>query len=350
MSSSDPEPAQGAHDHESAVIAECGFVDDAAGRRAVHSIILRSIDGVEVHLVSYGAGITAVHVPDAERPGSSVEITCPPTDLGTLQTVAGRYVGASIGRFANRIAGASFELDGARFELDANEKPNHLHGGSLGFHSQVWEHELLADGTGVRFWLVSPDGEGGYPGTVTAEAIYRLGGRRLVIEYRATTDAATPLNLTNHAYWNLAGAESSETIEHHRLTLGFDRVLLTDEADIPQAGPPVEAAGTRFALDGSADLSVALAAGGIDHCYVGKPGGDQPVVILEHPASGRRLSIVTDQPGVQVYTGQHFVPPHLGIAFEPQGWPDSPNRPDFPSAILRPGETYQHRSAYLFDW
>ncbi|MEZ5378895.1 MAG: aldose epimerase family protein [Acidimicrobiales bacterium] len=322
------------------------FVDNVLGDRDVHQLSLRHRCGMQLTLTTFGAGIISVAVPDTERPGSTVTITHGPVDLTSLQTVTGRAVGSTIGRVANRIAGADFELDGTVYRLEANEAPNHLHGGSRGFHQQVWEYELLDDTT-VRFTLDSPDGEGGYPGTVHAEATYRLGDRRIDIDYTATTDSPTPINLTNHAYWNLAGGT---TLGDHRLRIGFDDVLLVGNDGIPLPGPPVPAIDTRFHCNEQHELASVLAEGGLDHCFVGPIDPEREAIVLEHPASGRRLRITTNQPGVQVYTGQHFVPPQPSIAFEPQGWPDSPNRPDFPSCILRPGETYHHHSVYRFDW
>ncbi len=300
-------------------------------------------------MLSYGAHLVSVRVPDVEHPGESVRITRGPTEYAGFQTIDGRYMGATIGRFANRIAGAAFELDGVCHELESNEAPNHLHGGRNGFHHRLWQAEMIDDGLGVRCRLVSADGEGGYPGTVNAATTYRLGDRRLVIEHTATTDAPTVINLTNHAYWNLGGPEAT-TIAEHRLRVGFDRVLLTDDHGIPQLGPPVATAGTQFDLGGGETLASVLASGGLDHCYTANETSDDPVVVLDHPPTGRRLSITTNQLGLQVYTGNHLVPPYQAIAFEPQGWPNSPNRPDFPSSVLRPGQTYSSRSTYRFDW
>ncbi len=320
----------------------------------VRGVILRHEAGIEATVLTYGAHLVSVSLPVAGQPGERTVVTKGPTDVPSLETAKGGYMGASIGRCANRIDGARFALDGTEHTLDSNLRgEHHLHGGFTGFGKKAWTHELVetSESVGVRLALDSPDGDAGYPGSVHAEVLYSIDRDTLTIEYRATTDAPTPINLTNHAYWNLSGPMGDPTVGGHRLLVSADRVLLSDDRGLPVPGPPVAVAGTMFDLDGS-PLQSALDAGGIDNCFVVPDDrrDGEPTVVLEHRPSGRRLTISTDQPGMQVYTGNHLHPAHSCIAFEPQGWPNSPNRPDFPSSILRPGEVYRNRSSYRFEW
>ncbi len=321
---------------------------------AVRGVILRHESGIEATVLTYGAHLVSVSLPVAGQPGERIVVTKGPTDVPTLETAEGGYMGATIGRVANRISGARFTLDGVEHVLEANLLGKHqIHGGADGFGTRVWTHELIEtpESVGVRLALDSPDGDAGYPGSVHAEVTYSIDRDTLTIEHRATTDAPTPISMTNHAYWNLSGPAGDPTVGGHRLLVSTDRVLLNDDDDIPVAGPPVAVAGTMYDLDGSL-LQAALDAGGIDNCFVVPDDrrDGEPVVVLEHPPTGRRLSVSTDQPGMQVYTGNHLKPPHSCIAFEPQAWPNSPNRPDFPPSILRPGEVYRNRSFYRFEW
>lgn len=320
---------------------------------AVRGFHLESAAGVRIMLLSYGAHLVSVELPDPGAANEWAQITDGPTTVTELEQPGARYQGATIGRYANRIADARFILDGVQYELPANHGSHHLHGGPDGFAFQIWEAEPVDDdepGVGVRFELSSPAGDSGYPGAMRVQATHRLVEDRLDVVYEAVTDAATPISLTNHAYWNLRGSGAGASIADHTLTVHSDRVLIPDAGGIPQSGPPVPVAGTRFALH-EAPLETVLETGGLDHCYVNPAiGSVVPMIELRHAPSGRSLSVDTDQPGVQVYTGNHFDPPYRSIAFEPQAWPDSPNRTDFPSAILRPGETYRRHTIYRFEW
>ncbi len=345
----DPSLAEGG-DATTIEAFDAGVIERRGGEsQPIEGFVLRHPSGVEATIVTYGAHLVSVRVPDTRHPGTRVSITRGPADVAALQTVSGRFMGATVGRVANRIGGAAFDLDGQRYELEANEPPNHLHGGTNGFHHRVWQSEILGPGLGVRLTLLSAAGEGGYPGTVDAAATFRLGDHTLDIHYTATADAPTPLSLTNHTYWNLAGVEG-ETIGEHQLHVGFDRVLLTDAEGLPVPGPPVSVAGTRFEMNGDTMLAATLAGGGLDHCYVTSEPFDRPVLELSHARTGRSISLTTNQLGIQVYTGNKLDPAYHAIAFEPQSWPNSPNRADFPSSVLRPGETYSNHSTYRFDW
>lgn len=351
---------------DSAVEFEAGVT---VGGQPVLGYRLESSAGVRIQLLSYGAHLASVELADPTT-SAWARITDGPTTVAGLEQSGWSYHGATIGRYANRIAGAQFVLDGQRYDLPANQGSHHLHGGPDGFSSRVWAAQLLDDdgpGVGVRFELSSRAGDSGYPGSVLVRVIYRLVDQRLDVVYEAVADAATPISLTNHAYWNLGGADIGATVADHLLTVRSDRVLIPDSDGIPQTGPPLPVAGTRFALH-DAPLGPVLEAGGLDHCFVNPTVGFAessnvessstatathadtviPVIELRHPNSGRSLGIETSQPGVQIYTGNHLDPSYRSIAFEPQAWPNSPNRDDFPSAILRVGETYRHRTIYRF--
>ena len=252
------------------------------------------------------------------------------------------HLGASIGRYANRIAGASFSLDGTRYELVANDGPNHLHGGPDGWDRHEW---TVVDETpaSTTFGYRSPDGDAGYPGTVDATATFSVDGDALTIAYAATTDRPTVINLTNHGYWNLAGVgpSASAPIVDQVLTVAADRYLPVDDMGIPTGGLEV-VDDTRFDLR----AGERLAGVELDHCFA----VDGPCR-LEHPASGRSLEVATDQPGMQVDTGNHLHPPfevHGSVSFEAQRFPDTPNRPALGSARLDPGQTYRSQTTYRF--
>jgi len=241
------------------------------------------------------------------------------------------FDGFIVGRYANRIAHGRFTLDGTSYQLARNNGRHHLHGGPTGFQHRTWRAER--QGKSIQLRYLSADGEEGYPGTLEASVRYSLDGATLRIGYDAHTDRATIVNLTNHAYFNLAG---SGTIDAHELRLAADHYLPVDEELIP-TGEIAAVAGTAM------DFRVRRAVGParIDHTFV--LNGDAE---LRDPASGRGVRIRTTQPGVQVYTGH--LSGRRGLCLEPHHFPDSPNRPSFPSTVLRPGETYRHSAEYSF--
>jgi aldose 1-epimerase len=252
------------------------------------------------------------------------------------------YAGAVCGRYANRIAGGAFTLDGVRHELSRNEPGATLHGGKEGFDKRDWVASHIAQG--VRYTLLSPDGDQGFPGGVIATATYALVGDLLVLELTASTTLPTVVNLTNHAYWNLAGGGDARK---HYLQISADRYTPANAALIPQ-GPPKDVAGTEFDFRKSREISGIY---DINFCLNGKRGELQHAATLSEPKSRRSLEVWTTEPGVQLYTSQHFSAPltqYGAIALEPQTWPDAPNRPDFPPATLRPGDQYQHRIEWRF--
>ncbi|MFJ7047758.1 aldose epimerase family protein [Streptomyces sp. NPDC101112] len=301
--------------------------------------------GTRVRVLTYGGVLQSVEVPD--RDGRTADVVLGFADLDGYLRNQGPFFGALIGRYANRIAGGRFVLDGREYRLARNNPPNSLHGGPLGFDKRVWDAEAVEGG--VRLSRVSPDGEEGFPGRLEVAATYTLDedGGALRIAYEAVTDAPTVVNLTNHAYWNLAGATSGNA-GGHELRIDAARVTSVD-ADLIPAGEPAEVAGTRF------DFRQARKVGaGYDHNFVldkGVTAAAETVAELCDPASGRVLTVATTEPGVQLYTADHLEGPFGpgdGIALETQHFPDSPNRPRFPSTELRPGDVYRSETVYGF--
>lgn len=328
--------------------------------------------GISAAVLTYGCVVQSLTVPDARgRPGNVT------IGLDTLEQyrTRSRYFGAVVGRYGNRIAGGRFTLDGHTRELPRNHGTSSLHGGPEGFSGRNWE---IADATGNSIVLTrtSPDGEAGYPGTLTARVTYTLlagggaphagpGAGALRIDYHAVTDAPTHVNLTNHAYFNLAGTDGEpgpRGIRDHRVALHASRYLPVDERFIPVPGPPAPVAGTPFDLTAARRIGEGLAedhpqlktAGGYDHCWVidTPPGALRPAARVTDPASGRAMEVLTTEPGVQFYSGNMLSDtvfgPRSGLCLETQHFPDSPNRPDFPSTVLRPGQEYTSSTVYRF--
>lgn len=309
-----------------------------------------------IAVLTYGGILHACRVPDQDGVLGDVVLALPSVGAYAEDTA---YLGALVGRYANRIAHARFPLDGTEFRLPANEGTTTLHGGPDGFHRRVWAATGFADGdrAGVVLRLRSPDGDMGFPGDLDVEVTYSLDRNGVLgIAYEATTDRPTVVNLTNHAYWNLA---AGGPVDGHELTVDADAYLPVDAASIP-LGPPAPTSGTPFALGGK--LVDALrdphahitAAKGIDHCYVprgGRTAEPRPVARLTDPGSGRVMETWTTEPGIQVYTANHLGPPfgpHAAVCLETQNFPDAPNRPAYPSAVLRPGEVFRSVTEYRF--
>ena len=320
-------------------------------------------DGVVARVTDLGATLVALETPD--RTGRSGGIVLGHEDAAgyaSREPGANPFLGATVGRVANRTAGAAFELDGVRYELDANEPPNHLHGGRVGsFERESWD-VVAASGDRLVLRLTSPDGTGGYPGTVTVTAEYAVAPGELAITYRATTDRPTPVNMTQHAYLNLAGEAGSAVLDHE-LTVAADRWTPVDAGLIPTGATPT-VDGTPFDLRAGRRLGDVVAdladdpAGGMDHnlWLEGTAGELREVAVLRDPVSGRWLRLDSDQPCLQVYTGNRLgrtvgrggvtFPRHGAVCLEPQHAPDSLHRPGWPSIVLRPGEEYLHRLRY----
>lgn len=344
------------------------FGELADGTR-IEAVVLSNAGGISVRLIALGAAIQALSVPD--RHGNSADVV-----LGYASAAEylanPQYFGVSVGRYANRIAAGRFTLDGREHVLEQNDGSNHLHGGSEGFDKMVWTIESVEAGRKARvvFSHVSPDGHGGYPGRLEARAIYSLSDdNELAIEYRATTDQPTIVNMTNHAFFNLAGEASGSDVMAHRLTLVAGRFTPVNEVLIP-TGELREVAGTPFDFRTPRAIGDRIRDGrseqirfgrGYDHNYVldGADGTLRLAARVEDPASGRVMELSTTAPGVQFYSGNFLDGTVVGksgrvyrqgdaLCLEPQVFPDAPNRPDFPSARLDPGETYVNRIVLRF--
>jgi aldose 1-epimerase len=334
---------------------------------AVDIFTLTNANGIEARIMSYGGILVSLRVPD--RNGRLDDVVLGYDDLDGYIRNNSPYFGALIGRYANRIAKGRFTLDGATYSLATNNAPNHLHGGLKGFDKVVWHGEELRNpaAVGVVFTYTSKDGEEGYPGNVAARVTYSLNDRNeLSVDYQATTDKATPVNLTHHSYFNLAGDGNCGILEHE-LTINADRYTPIDATSIPTGVlAPVETTPFDFrtpAKIGSRineDHEQLRNGRGYDHNYVlNRPdAGLVAAARVVEPISGRVLEVSTTEPGIQFYTGNfldgikgksgHVYPARCGFCLESQHFPDSPNRPEFPTTILRPGEQYQSRTVFAF--
>jgi aldose 1-epimerase len=326
---------------------------------------LTNAHGLELRAMTYGAIITSLKTPD--RSGAMADIVLGFDRLdGYLK--ASPYFGAVVGRYGNRIAQGQFTLDGRTYPLARNNGPNHLHGGIKGFDKVVWEAAPSTTHAAVTFSRSSADGEEGYPGRVNARVTYTLtDSNELVVEYYATTDKPTPINLTQHSYFNLAG-EGAGPILDHQLTIHADRFTPVDATLIP-TGQLAPVQGSPF------DFRHATAIGariddkheqltygrGYDHNWVLNDAGHglHPAARVVEPSSGRTLDVATTEPGLQCYTGNfldgtivgkggHVYQHRTGLCLETQHFPDSPNHPAFPSTILRPGQAYSTKTVFTF--
>ena len=315
---------------------------------------------VRLTVLDLGGTVARLQVPDGS--GGFVDVALGLATAGDYAAASNPYLGATVGRYANRIAHARFDLEGTEHHLSANEGTTCLHGGTEGFSSRRWS-VLEAHPDSLELALVSPDGDQGFPGEVRAVVRYDVTGDSVTIAHRATTDAATVVSLTNHTYFNLAG---TGTVDDHELEVSADEYLPVDARSIPtgttepvQDSPFDFRVGARIGPRVGSPHPQVRQAGGVDHAFVLRGGGVRPAARLVHPASARVLEVSTDQPSLQVYTGQkldgtvadrdgELLPPRAGIALECQGYPDAPNQPRFPSAVLRPGEQYEATTVWRF--
>jgi aldose 1-epimerase len=341
------------------------------GGGAVEAVTLRNAAGLSARIISLGASIQSMIVPDREGRMADVALGYP-----TLEAyLAGsEYFGSTVGRVANRIAGGCFELDGLVYRVPVNNGPNSLHGGTPGFDKVNWEVIETADQPvpSVTLRHRSPDGEQGYPGALESTAAFGLDeSGRLTIDYRATADAPTVVNLSNHAYWNLGGEGAAEGAMDHLLTIPAEHFLPTDATAIPTgefrrvAGTPFDfraptAIGARV-RDG-ADEQIRFGRGYDHHWAVSREPAAEPRLLarVEEPRSGRVLEVHSNQPGLQFYSG-NFLDGTVGgksgrlyrqgdaVVLEPQMPPDTPNQPQFGSVRLAPGETYSNRIIFAFS-
>lgn len=317
--------------------------------------------GMTVKMMDYGATIVSVETYDRE--GQRGKINLGFNELkGYLQRHP--YFGSTVGRFCNRIAHGKFTLDGHEYKLATNNGPNHLHGGEKGLDRVLWKAEPVTtiDSAGVTFIYDSPDGEEGYPGNLKVSASYVLNNdNEFAIKLAATTDKSTPVNLTNHCYWNLGGAGSG-TILDEELMINADQYLPVEETLVP-TGELASVAGTPFDFRTPHKIGTHIdqltnKPRGYDHCYVLRPG-KEPLRLaaqVRDPKSGRVMEIHTTQPAVQFYSGNFLdgtpasggFPEHSALCLETEHLPDSPNRPSFPNTILRPGETFKQVTVHKF--
>jgi aldose 1-epimerase len=335
----------------------------------VERIVLQAADGLEASIVTYGASLQALLVPDAAGRRDDIVLGHDGFD-GYL--ARRQFFGATIGRYANRIAGARFTLDGTEVQLAANNGANALHGGPEGFDRRNWRIVAIEDGDrpAVTLAYTSADGEEGYPGTLDVEVTWRLSSpMELSLDMTARTDRPTVVNLTNHSFFNLAGARSGRSILDHHLTVAADHFLAIDAGAIPLPQPPCEVAGTPFDFRAGVAIGARIrddhpqlrVGRGYDHnfCLGAASGEPRFAARLAEPTSGRVLELFTNQPGLQVYSGNFLDGSTAGkggrlyrqsdaICLEPHAWPNTPNRPDFPTARLAPGEVYRHATRYRF--
>ena len=335
----------------------------------VECVTLQATGGLEARIMTYGASLHALWVPDAGGHRDDVVLG---HDTFDRYLARRQYFGATIGRYANRIAGARFALDGAVVKLTANNGANALHGGPEGFDRYNWRIVAIEEGArpAVTLARTSPHGEEGYPGTLEAEVTWRLTGpMELSLEMTARTDRPTIVNLTNHSFFNLAGARAGRDILDHHLTVAADHFLGVDAGAIPLPGPPCAVAGTPFDFRAGVEVGARVrddhpqlrTGRGYDHnfCLAPANGETRFAARLADPKSGRVMELHTNQPGLQVYSGNFLdggMPGKGGrlyrqsdaMCLEPHAWPDAPNRPDFPTVRLSPGEIYHHKTLYRF--
>jgi aldose 1-epimerase len=311
--------------------------------------------GLSAKVTNQGAALVEVNVPDRSGKLANVNVR---HDKSADYVLNPGSLGAICGRFANRIKRAKFILDGVEHQLAANSGQNHIHGGKLGFNKRLWTGGPTSDGDGVVLRYRGADGEEGYPGAIDVEVTYRLTDENeLRMEYAATCDRPTVLNLTNHAYWNLGGIGSG-LIHDHEMQLHADRYLVADETGMV-TGEIKSVADTSFDFTNSRPIGLHIreVGRGYDHCYLinGENGRLRPAAKARDPKSGRVMEVLTTEPGVQFYTANNLKPeqsphqqPQTSFCLECQHCPDSPNQPAFPSTVLRPGETYRQVTVHRF--
>src|SRR5688572_12008035 len=336
-----------------------------ADGKAVERFTLTNANGIELKAISYGGIITSLRVPDRSGRFDDIVLGFDSLD-GYLKDHP--FFGAIIGRYGNRIAKGAFPLDGKTYKLAANNGPNHLHGGNKGFDKVLWTVEPVTGRNAIAFTRTSPDGEEGYPGNLRVQVTYTLtDANELIVDYRATTDKATPVNLTQHSYFNLAGQASGDILGH-QLMLNADRYTPVDDTLIP-TGELAPVAGTPFDFRKPTPIGARIntdhpqlkAGKGYDHNWVlnRKGGGLALAARVHEPKTGRTLEVVTTEPGIQFYAGNFLdgtltgkggaVYKHrTGFCLETQHYPDSPNQPKFPTTTLKPGAEYRTRTVFTF--
>lgn len=317
---------------------------------------------MQVHLTNFGGIISRIHVPD--KTGKAGNVVLALENIPDYFTGNGPYLGAAVGRFANRIGGAAFKLDGQTFHVTKNIGEHHLHGGNEGFGEKVWDAETYEanDAVGVKMRYLSVDGEEGYPGNLeTWMHIELTTDHKLRVVFESTTDKKTVINLTNHSYFNLSGITGD--VRDHELQIFADAYTPTGAGQVP-TGEVAKVAGTPFDFTAPKNLGEQMDAlgEGFDQNFTTKKANSpdlKKIAWVKHPASGRVMEVYSTQPGVQLYTSNHMrdfagadgktYQPHWAFCLEPGTWPDSPNKSHFPSSVLAPGEKYRHEIVYGFS-
>jgi aldose 1-epimerase len=350
-------------------MSQAAIEKDVFGRTAdgvaVDRYTLRNARGALARIINFGATVTELWMPDLQ--GKLADVVLGYDDLAPY-TVLGPYFGCIVGRVAFRIAGAEFVLDGKQYRLTQNNPPHHMHGGVRGFSKTVWQAEPISSSLGpaVKFVYNSPDGDEGYPGNLDTTVVYTLTeDNQLQVDCTAVTDQPTLINLTHHSYFNLAGAGSGDVLRHV-LHLDADRWILADEPDLP-SGEIRQVAGTPFDFRQSTPIGKRIAQTGgdplgYDLCYLhSHPDGKLArVATLSEPLSGRKVEVSTNEPAIVLYTANYLdgslrgkggvvYQKHAGVCLETGRPPDAVHHPQFPSTILRPGETYRHTCVYQFS-
>ena len=346
-------------------VAEESFGETSDGR-TVKKFICTNSNGYVLEMMDYGASIVAMRIPGkGDEESVNVSLSC--NDMAGYEACSS-YFGSTIGRYCNRIAKGKFSVGEQQYVLATNGGANHLHGGSVGFDKKIWTSEIIKtdEAAGVRFTLTSPDGDEGYPGEVKVVAEYTLNeNNELKMLFTATSDSETHVNICNHNYWNIAGAGTGSVMDHE-LMIASEEVLEFDESLIPTGKLlPIRDDAflnyTKAKTIGSGMKAAPAGANGYDHCFIVKRNSPNELALLgsvKDPRSGRKMTVFTTQPGFQFYTSNHFNgQPGSGgfekngaVCFETQGYPDTPNRPEFPTTLLKPGETMSHTTVHKFSY
>ncbi len=341
---------------------------ETSSKESVELFTLRNVNGLEATVTNFGAILTTLKVPD--RNGKFEDVVLGFYNLEGYENEH-PYFGATVGRFAGRIAGGKFSIDGHAYQLSINNGPNHLHGGTKGFDKKVWKPRILdtPDGQVLQMTYTSPDGEEGYPGTLTCTATYRLTSENeLAIDLRATTDQPTIINLTHHSYFNLGGYDSGDILDHE-LTVFADFYAPAEPEWLIPTGEILSVTGTSLDFRTPRVIRDRLLAapgdmggnnGGYDLNYALRNQGAMEIAArVRDPKSGRIMEVYTSEPALQVYTSNYMTgtdhgkgvtyEKYSGLCVEPEHFPNSPNQPHLPSTILRPGNVYMHTIIYQFS-
>lgn len=330
------------------------------GKKIMQATLTNS-NGMIVKIINYGGTVTNIIVPD--KKGTMGDVVLGYDSLSGYRQKNNPYMGCLVGRYANRIANAKFTLDGKTYNLAANNNGNTLHGGLVGFDKVVWDMKPLPGDSSLVLTYASKDGEEGYPGNLQVEVIYTLrNDNALQIDYKATTDKPTPVNLTNHSYFNLSAGDDATVLDHEIQIEGDAYTAVNDKLIPTGVNPPVKGTPMDFTVMKKIGKDIDKVSGGYDHNWVLRDSSTQlhKAASLHHVFSGRFMEVYTTQPGIQFYTGNFLdgtltgkenrkYIQHSGLCLETQHFPDGPNQPGFPTTILKPGETYVQQTVYKFS-